>query len=105
MRSAYILRIHFNSCVIFVIYGFMQYTEIQTKDDVQDIKSMRREKNTTKMFLMDMFIYFSLGYYILHSCTAEVHIYKQAEMDWKQVYGTFSACCLREKLRFRLFCV
>lgn len=35
MRSAYILRIHFNSCVIFVIYGFMQYTEIQTKDDVQ----------------------------------------------------------------------
>lgn len=35
MCSAYILRIYFNSCVIFVIYGFMQYTEIETKDGVQ----------------------------------------------------------------------
>lgn len=72
---------------------------------LSDIKNMRREKNTTKMYLTDMFIYFSLGYYILHSCTAEVHIYKQAEMDWKQIYGTFSVCCPREKLRLRLFCV
>lgn len=35
MCSAYILRIYFNSCVIFVIYGFMQYNEIETQDDVQ----------------------------------------------------------------------
>lgn len=35
MCSAYLLRIYFNSCVIFVIYGFMQYNEIETQDDVQ----------------------------------------------------------------------